>query len=148
LAERVDAFEPSPAATFGELKLTESSSTQELTKAVKKRFAEVPAGFIEPETLLPRLEEMVKQERAQETLQAAALPSNIWDCLVRKLGWWAAIGIAAVLAAGLVALSLSTAAGGPLGTAAAWTLFYWLMGISLGAWTLTVVGNCILNPRW
>lgn len=138
VAEQVEVFHPKPRASFRDLGLS-SSDHADVRKKLEQHFPDIPDQYLDPDVLLPRIKGLVEGTATD----AESIPSSLWDCLVRHLGWWAAAGLVVVVGAALVAISIAT---GGAGTAAAWTVFWILIGFGLGGDTLVWVGNCILNP--
>jgi hypothetical protein len=155
LAERVEGFEARSSWTFRELRLTASSQDEDVVEAGRRAFPEIPATFFNPKTLTPRLEELVREEESRHAeglelaeLETESLPGGIFDCLVRHLGWWAALTLVLVAAAAIIALSLAMGPTGAILIAKFWYLFSILAGVFVGSWTVVVVGTCVLNPWW
>ena len=79
------------------------------------------------------------REVRDTTVRALSTNQSVWDCVVRHLGFWAAIWVFAAAGAALI---VGTATG-PWGTA----LAIWLIGV-LGGSTAVLVFNCLRNPSW
>jgi hypothetical protein len=145
LANRAGLFDEAPPDPEYKVPLNKTSNMAEVRRVVKQRFRDVPDGMFDHETLSPRIREVVEAP-ADAPTEAEASFWPVWDCVVRHLGWWAAFGLFSILGAALVAISIVTA--GTATVAAGWVVFWILSAFGLGAGTVAVVGNCILNPYW
>jgi hypothetical protein len=82
-----------------------------------------------------------------EQVAADAIPKDIWDCLVRNFGFWVVLSMAVVLGAAMVALTVATGGLAPaIVSTSAWAVFWILTAFGLTGTTVTLVGNCIMNP--
>lgn len=152
LANRVNILKPAPGviSTLKSLNLNTSTTEDELRKAVKQHYPDIPDYMFDPKELHDHLENIVNSTQAMsaenEATLSPSIPRDVWDCCVRHLGIWTVIVIVIVISAAIVALSIASG-----GTAAAfagtfWFWFGWLAGAGTGLLTLVVVGNCVLDP--
>lgn len=145
LAGRVEALRPSTSPLSfedfgGSAGRQRPFTAEEIRLAVKKRFPEIPDAMADPESFSRKIEDFV---HGRGNAELTAIPGDIWDCMVRNLGWWGAMSVFVVVGAAIAAISLAS---GGLATAAAWSVFWALTSFGLAGSTLTLVGNCILNP--
>lgn len=148
VAQRADDFDGGPDERFLQLGAKPPATMGEVRQAVKRLSPGAPDEAFDPKELHRRVQQLADQLAAAEAadVTAEAVSGSVWDCIVRHLGWWAAICLGITLGAALAAVSLAT--GGTATVAAAWLIFWILSGFGWGAATVTVIGNCIINPYW
>jgi hypothetical protein len=134
LAARVAVFDPEPAGTQDALAPPAGASAEETMHSVNRRLPGLELELLDPANLPQRL------GRAHEN---GEWPGMLAEAC-RHLGWWAA------LASALLAVPASVSRGEPAtesgGGGKAWPVAMHLMGLTIGDWTLTVVGSCLLAP--
>jgi len=137
--------EPDPA--FKD-RLNKVSKVEDIRQAVKQHFPDIPDEMFDPQMVTQRVQQIVGSpaQTEERTMTAAALSSasQVFDCVMRNLGWWAAFALLTIIGAALVAISVAT--GGTATVPAAWVIFWILTGFGLAAGTIAIIGNCIINP--
>jgi hypothetical protein len=132
-------------------RLTPYSSQLEIRTAVQSQAPNIPAEAFDPDRWDRRARGVFSSLGVAE--DAEAVSSNIWDCMVRKLGWFAAT-MALVLVA-LIIMCYSAAVAATGGAAAVfwpsfWTLFWSFAVPAFGATnlvaTVVLIVACIANP--
>ncbi len=127
LAERDTPLDPMPAERLRQLGLGSSTSVADTRRILLEHFGDMPSEILNADG--PRLRQIA--------LDGLAHNRTVWDCVVSKLGFWAALGIFAAVGAFLI---VGTATG-PWGL----PLAIWLIAV-LGFGSGTIVGNCVRNP--
>jgi hypothetical protein len=127
LAERDTPIDPTPVAKLRRLGIASSTSVAEARRILVENFDDVSKEILDADG--PQLRKFA--------LDGLKHNRTVWDCVVSKLGFWAALGIFAAVGAFLI---VGTATG-PWGLA----LTVWLIAV-LGFGSGTIVGNCVLNP--
>ncbi len=122
LGKHVGLFTVEPDAGFKD-RLNKVSNMEDIRQAVKHYFPNIPDKMCDPNTVTLRIQQMVEPPALPEerTMTAAALSSasQVFDCVVRNLGWWAAFALLTIIGATLVAISVAT--GGTATVPAAWS---------------------------
>jgi hypothetical protein len=156
LVERMErkAVSKEPEAN---LRVSPYSSLEEVRLEVQRQSPEIPNAAFEGETLHHQFRTVLDAPGAlskePEVTGRAASP---WDCMVRKLGWFAAtmvVVLAAIVAVVILAVAIAAPAVAPL-TAAWWPLFwptFWGLAPTGMFWgnvvaTLILVIACVVNP--
>ena len=127
LAARDTPLDPTPVEQLRRLGLDSSTSVADTRKILQENFGDIPREILDADG--PKLRQIA--------LDGLAHNRTVWDCVVSKLGFWAALGIFAAVGAFLI---VGTATG-PWGL----PLTIWLIAV-LGFGSGTIVGNCVLNP--
>jgi hypothetical protein len=120
-------IQPEATAALRKLGIDESSSVEDARRVLRERYPAIPSFWLEADAVTIR----------ETTLRALAHNQTVWDCVVRRLGWWAALAVFAAAGAFLI---VGTATG-PWGV----PLAIWLIGV-LGGSTAVIVMNCVMNP--
>ena len=137
LAKNIVIFDTTPTATFTELDLSVSPETQKIVMSVQKRFPSMEPELLEPETLPPRIKNLIENE---DDL------SVVLRTLIRQLGWWAALVAILLVPAATLTTSENFSTEDQTLSRNAWPLAMYFLASAVGGWTLTVVGSCILAP--
>lgn len=128
-SEHGSPTKPVSARRLREQGVDPSLPVNRVREALRQQYPEIPAFWLDADA-----------SQIQEAVESAlAHNQTVWDCCVRRLGWWGALWVFAAVGAALI---VGTATG-PWGTA----LAVWLIGV-LGGGTATIVFNCLLNPSW
>jgi hypothetical protein len=81
--------------------------------------------------------------------QARAAVPNIWDCLVRNLGFWMAVAAVVFVLAVFIAVDAALVASGGLLGVAFWAAFWPALAVSVVAgaslWVITVIVSCLMG---
>jgi hypothetical protein len=96
--------------------------------AVRAQFPDVPEFWVEPDS-------SVLYDRVVGSLLAN---QTVWGCLVRNLGFWAALN---VIGTSIIALVM-------LGSGVPWQTVLWWLIIYTGVNTAYFILQCIFNPRY
>jgi hypothetical protein len=127
-AARDTRLKPMAASELRRLGINSTVSLNEAREILRDRFPELPEAVIDADA--PQLREFA--------FKALQHNRTVWDCVVSKLGFWAALGIFAAAGAFLI---VGTATG-PWGV----PLAIWLIGV-IGGGSAVIVANCVLNPN-
>jgi hypothetical protein len=127
LADRDTPIVPTPISELRRLGIDSSTSVVDAKRILVENFDDIPKQILDADG--PQLRKYA--------LDGLGHNRSVWDCVVAKLGFWAALGIFAAVGAFLI---VGTATG-PWGL----PLAIWLIAV-LGFGSGTIVGNCVLNP--
>lgn len=116
-------------AQIQKLGISQTSTADDIKNILREQMPDLPSFWfdLDDKTLANTILENFQKNR------------TVWDCVVAKLGYFAAL---AVFAAAGAAIIIATATGG---IAAPLIIF---LTATFGLGTTTIVGNCILNPNW
>ena len=128
MAERDNPLEPTPTSELRRLGIDSSTSVDDAREILREHFPDLPHAIVDADG----------RQLREIALNGLEHNRTVWDCVVSKLGLWAAIAIFAAVGAFLI---VGTATG-PWGI----PLTIWLIAV-LGGGTGTIVGNCVLNPN-
>jgi hypothetical protein len=128
-AARDTRLEPVPVSELRRLGIEPTATLKEAREILRDRFPELPEAVIDADA----------EHLREVALKALQHNRTVWDCVVSKLGFWAALGIFAAAGAFLI---VGTATG-PWGI----PLAIWLIGV-IGGGSAVIVANCVLNPNW
>jgi hypothetical protein len=127
LADRNTPIDPTPISELRRLGIGSSTSVADAKRILIENFEDIPRQILDADS----------SQLRRYVLDGLAHNRSVWDCVVAKLGIWAALAIFAAVGAFLI---VGTATG-PWGI----PLTIWLIGV-LGLGSGTIVGNCVLNP--
>ncbi len=129
---------------------------EEIREAVQRQFPDLPDDEFEATTLNRRFQAILAVPGPAAEGEAEALPGNVWNCMVRHLGFWGACLVIAVAVAVLAVFAYVAVVLGPVGPlnptfwAVFWMLFWDLAipGIAIGVIyaTVGIIIACVLNP--
>jgi catechol 2,3-dioxygenase-like lactoylglutathione lyase family enzyme len=137
LAGEVVIFDPSPLATFGELKIPTQPQVDDVVAAVRDRFPSLEDELLKPDQIPPRIEALLKEDSSVDV---------VLGVICRQLGWWAALMAVLLVPPTVLLRSKARKREEPNLLANVWPLSMYLLTAAVGGWTLTVVGSCILAP--
>lgn len=129
LPKHQDVVQPMSTAELTEFGVDHTTGVQKAREILRERFPDIPEFWLDADA----------EEIKSTTLQALAHNRTVWDCVVAKVGYWAALAIFAAAGAFLI---VGTAFG-PWGI----PLAIWLIAV-LGGGTAVIVLNCVMNPNW
>jgi len=121
-------IEPVAPAQLRALGLDASTSVADARRVLSEHFPDLPDAILDADG--PALRDIATRGLEHNR--------TVWDCVVAKLGFWAALGIFAAAGAFLI---VGTATG-PWGI----PLAIWLIGV-IGGGSAVIVANCVLNPN-
>jgi hypothetical protein len=128
LAQHQDAIRPEGIENLQRIGIQKSTPIAEARKILSEHYPEFPAFWLDADA-----------ETMRETVQRAVTHNRTWwDCVVSKVGYWAALGIIAVVGAAIIITTATAGWGSPLAI--------WLISV-LGLGTAVIALNCALNPN-
>lgn len=128
LARREPSVAPMSVREVRDLGISRSTSTAEARRIFTERFPDFPGELLDADG--PALKEIA--------VRGIQHNRTVWDCVVSKIGYWAALGVF-VLFGSLLIIGTAT---GPWGIPLA--IF---LAATLGAATAVMVANCVLHPN-
>ena len=149
--------------------LSDSSTGDEIRRAVQKVAPNIPDEIFEPTALCRGLELSAGLTASSPAVHSGAVAPGVWECVVSNLGFWTAVLLVGVMIAASIALAAAIVVVGPVaagvgaagavvitvgGTMGAlfWAVFWgWftsLIGFAVAGSVLTVIIACLLNPAF
>jgi hypothetical protein len=146
LVGRVDELRPAPDATLAALQLNASSTEDEVNRAIKARFPNMPDRLFEQDRLR-RVATIVAGSGAPTSTAAPNVNSvrtDFWSCLVDNMGFWAALAALTICLAITIAFFAALGPGGVF----VWAIFWQQLLITglvfvVGVNVLTITLFCL-----
>lgn len=129
LAAHDNPLEPLSVAELRALGIDANAAPDDVKRAIRSAAPEFPVELLDASA----------EELRDIAVRGIEHNRTVWDCVVSKVGYWAALGIFAAFGALLI---IGTATG-PFGVPL--VIF---LSATLGLGTATIVGNCVLNPNF